>query len=318
LPKKTAKPSKLAFTKAATAFLGCKPTVTSKDSRLAVFGAPHGTPYRGIDNRVHAKSANCFRGAMQVDAQWVTHWDFDFERPLLPEASLAAVDLGNLRTVPGDGRANRALIEAATRDCIKAGAVPVMFGGDDSTPIPFLTGFSGANPITVVQIDAHIDWREERLSERQGFSSTMRRASEMEHVWRIVQAGARGIGSAREEEVIAAQSWGARIVTSRTIHDQGIERVLQHVEPGSDCVICLDLDALDASEMPAVAAPSPGGLSYRQVTGLIAGIAATARIAGFAMVEFVPAKDPYGVYAYTAGRIAAHVISHVARNQRRA
>jgi agmatinase len=301
------------FIKAPTPFLACGSATSPRQAGLAVFGAPHGTPYRSIDNRVHAKAASAFRNAMKGDAAWTSHWDFDVEQRFLPDRPFKAVDLGNLKTTSANGKANRGLIETATRSCVTGGAVPLMFGGDDSTPIPFLAGFSGANPITVVQIDAHIDWRDERLKERFGFSSTMRRASEMEHVWRIVQAGARGIGSAREEEVVAAQSWGARIVPARTILERGLEQVLQHVEPGSDCVICLDLDALDASEMPAVAAPSPGGLSYNQVIGLIGGVAAKAHIAGFAMVEFVPTKDPFGVYAYTAGRIAANVIAHVVR-----
>ncbi len=54
--------------------------------------------------------------------------------------------------------------------------------------------------------------------------------------------------------------------------------------------------------MPAVAHPSPGGLTYMQVTDLIAGVAAKARIAGFTMVEFVPKKDRDGASAYTAAQ----------------
>jgi agmatinase len=194
--------------------------------------------------------------------------------------------------------------------------VPVMFGGDDSVPIPFLAGFSEGPAITVLQIDAHIDWRHERDGETQGFSSTMRRASEMDHVWRIVQAGARGIGSARQQEVEDAKQWGARFVPASRIHRDGMESVLDHIEDGSDCVICLDLDALDSSVMPAVAAPSPGGLNYMQLTTLLSGLAAKARIAGLAMVEFVPKRDLTGACAYTAGRIATHALGHVARQSR--
>jgi agmatinase len=303
------------FTATKKPFMATSSATAAKGAQLAVFGACHGTPYRSTDNRVHQKAPDAFRSALWFDAGWIGHWDFDFDGPLLPGADFKAVDLGNLKTKTLDGKGNRALIEKATRSCLDAGAVPMMFGGDDSTPIPFLAGFSGGNPITVLQIDAHIDWRDERDKEKFGFSSTMRRASEMEHVWRIVQAGARGLGSAREEEVVAARSWGARIVPSRELHAHGIEKALAHIEPGSDCVICLDLDALDTSEMPAIAAQSPGGLSFLQVTALIAGVAAKARITGFSMVEFVPAKDPHGVYAYTAGRIAAHVIGHVARGR---
>ena len=303
------------FIQTKTPFMATRAAVRPTGARLAVFGAPHGTPYRGIDNRIHQKAPDAFRTALWDDAGWLEHWDFDFDGTLLPPGDFKAVDLGNLKTRFSDGKGNRALIEQATRQCLEAGAVPMMFGGDDSTPIPFLAGFSGGNPVTVLQIDAHIDWRHERENERMGYSSTMRRASEMEHVWRIVQAGAHGIGSAREEEVVAARSWGAHIVAAPALHRDGLQQVLNHIEPGSDCVISLDLDVLDTSEMPAVAHASPGGLRFTQVTDLIAGVAAKARIAGFAMVEFVPAKDTHGAFAYTAGRIAAHVIAHVARGR---
>jgi agmatinase len=65
--------------------------------------------------------------------------------------------------------------------------------------------------------------------------------------------------------------------------------------------------------MPAVAYPSPGGLSFTQVTDLISGVAAKARIAGFCMVEFVPLRDRMETAAFTAARIAATVIGRIGR-----
>jgi agmatinase len=297
------------------AFMGTKPARTAKAANAAVFGAPHGTPYKGIDNRIHTKAADSFRMALKDDALWLEHWDFDLDGPMLPNPEFKAVDLGNLVTKPADGRGNRKLIENTTRAILKEGAVPIMFGGDDSVPIPFITAFSGGPPITILQIDAHIDWRDERYGEHLGFSSTMRRASEQPHVWRIVQAGARGIGSARKAEVDIAHDWGAHIITSRHIHHHGLASVLEHIEPDSDCLISLDLDVLDSSEMPAVACPSPGGLSYVQITDLIAGVAAKANIAGFCMVEFVPKRDLNGTAAFTAARIAGQVLGHLARQK---
>ncbi len=281
--------------------------------KAALFGAPHGTPYRGIDNRIHATAPNAFRAALREDSDWLGHWDFDLGGPLLADGANKIADLGNLPTKSKDGKGNRKLIEAQTRKILAAGAVPLMFGGDDSTPIPFIAGFSGNPPVTILQIDAHIDWREERYGERLGFSSTMRRASEQPHVWRIVQAGARGLGSAREAEVRDAKQWGAHIFTSRHIHHNGLKAVLDTIPADSDCLISFDCGALDTAEMPAVSHPSPGGLSYMQVTDLIAGVAAKARIAGFTMVEFVPKNDRGGTSAYTAARIAANVIGHIVR-----
>ena len=291
-------------------FMGAVKSQSPEGFDAAIFGAPHGTPYPGIDNRIHRGAPDAFRRALRADEEWLDHWDWDVGGPLLKHGQTVC-DLGNLKTRTKDGPGNRALIEATTRRILEAGAVPIMFGGDDSVPIPFIAAFANQPAIVILQIDAHIDWRDEREGETMGFSSTMRRASEHDHVWRIVQAGARGLGSAREEEVRDALNWGAHIVTARDIHHMGVEEVLRHIPEDCDCVISLDCDALDSSVMSAVAYPSPGGLSYTQVTDLVSGVAAKARIAGFCMVEFVPLRDKAKTAAFTAARIAANVIGRI-------
>jgi agmatinase len=291
-------------------FMGAARSTSPEGFAAAIFGAPHGTPYDGIDNRIHQSAPDAFRVALAEDSLWLDHWDFDLGSTLTGHG-LPICDLGNLKTRPKDGEGNRKLIEEATRSILDAGAVPIMFGGDDSVPIPFIAAYSNQPAIVILQIDAHIDWREERYGERMGFSSTMRRASEHDHVWRMVQVGARGVGSAREAEVKDALSWGARLVTSRDVHHHGVGQVLEHIPEDCDCVIALDCDALDVSQMPAVSYPTPGGLTYTQVTDLIAGVAAKARIAGFSMVEFMPKRDPAGTAAFTAARIAANVIGRI-------
>jgi agmatinase len=291
-------------------FMGAARAASPEGYDAAVFGAPHGTPYPEIDNSIHRGAPDAFRTALAVDAEWLDHWDFDLGGPLL-RLGQKICDLGNLKTRPQDGAHNRALIERTTRQILEAGAVPIMFGGDDSVPIPFIAAYSEQPAIVILQIDAHIDWRQERRGESLGFSSTMRRASEHDHVWRIVQAGMRGIGSAREGEVRDALNWGAHIVTAREVHHMGAGEVLRHIPEDCDCVITFDCDALDAAEMPAVAYPTPGGLTYTQVTDLIAGVAAKARIAGFCMVEFVPGRDKSKIAAFTAARIAANVVGRI-------
>ncbi|MCA3556595.1 arginase family protein [Aestuariivirga sp.] len=291
-------------------FLGAIRAATPEGFDAAIFGAPHGTPYPEIDNSPHAGAPDAFRSALAADAEWLDHWDFDLGGPRLRHGQKIC-DLGNLKTRPRDGAHNRALIGETTRRILEAGAVPIMFGGDDSAPIPFIAAYSEQPAIVILQIDAHIDWRQERRGEAMGFSSTMRRAAEHDHVWRIVQAGARGVGSAREQEVREALAWGAHIVTAREVHHKGVAEVLRHIPEECNCVISFDCDALDAAEMPAVAYPTPGGLSYTQVTDLIAGVAAKARIAGFCMVEFVPLRDRSKTAAFTAARIAANVVGRI-------
>ena len=146
-----------------------------------------------------------------------------------------------------------------------------------------------------------------------GFSSTMRRASEMAHVAQIIQVGMRGLGSARRAEVEDARAWGAQIVTARELHRDGVEAALRHLEPGANCMITLDCDGLDPSFMPAVMAPTPGGLSYTQAIDLVAGVESKCTLVGFDLMEFVPGRDPDGSAAIAAARIMANVIGCLAR-----
>jgi agmatinase len=297
-----------------TPFLGAEFARSPTGFGAAIFAAPHGTPYRGIDHRVHAASGKAIREALAGDAEFAESWDFDFGGTLLGKEGFRVADLGDLETKANDGAGNRKLITNCVRAILEAGAVPLMIGGDDSVPIPFIEGFSEHGPITILQIDAHIDWRDERLGERLGFSNTMRRASEMSHMKGIVQAGARGLGSAREGEVRDAKAWGAKLVTAREVHSRGIETVLGHIPAGARCLITLDLDALDAATMPAVAYPTPGGLTYTQVTGLIHGVASKAKIVGFDMIEFIPKRDTNGLAAFAAGRILWNVAGALANS----
>jgi agmatinase len=292
--------------------LGTTATSGAQGFNAALFGAPHGTPYRGIDNRVHASTAQTLRAALKADAEWLHHWDFDLGGPMLREGFKVA-DLGDLKTKPKDGPGNRRLIRARTAEILSAGAVPIMIGGDDSTPIPFIEAFAGQGPLTILQIDAHIDWRDERYGERYGFSSTMRRVSELNHVERIVQVGMRGLGSARDQEVRDASSWGASFITARDIHHDGVDAALSLIPIGTRCLITLDCDALDSSIMPAVAYPSPGGLTFVQVIDLIQGVAEKGKIAGFDVIEFVPKKDRDGMAAFAAARLICNVLGCLAR-----
>jgi agmatinase len=214
-----------------------------------------------------------------------------------------------------DNTGNRSRIEATTREILASGATPILFGGDDSVPIPFLSGFADHGSIWILQIDAHIDWREEVRGERFGYSSPMRRASEMPHVAGMVQVGLRSVGSAGNAEVEAARRFGSRFVAAREIHTCGVEAALQHIPDGAQVVITLDCDGLDPGVMPAVAARTPGGLSYTQAIDLIAGVGRRNRIAGFDLVEFYPPADVSGVSAIVAARLLVNAIGAIVRQR---
>jgi agmatinase len=280
-------------------------------TRIAILGVPGATPYRSVGPYC-AGAPRAIRDAIAGYASNIHHIDFDLGGPIFPDA-VTAVDAGDLACTEHDPAANRVAIRDAVATVAARGAVPIVIGGDDSVPIPVFEGFDGRGPFTIVQIDAHIDWRDEVGGERLGLSSTMRRASEMAHVERIVQVGQRGIGSARPGDLADAKAWGAVFVPARAVHEHGIDPVLDAVPAGSQVLLTLDCDGLDPAIMPGVIAPAPGGLTYWHAVGILHGIAAKARIAAFDIVEFVPERDVAGLGALTAARIIVNVLGLLAR-----
>ncbi|QKC83974.1 agmatinase [Mesorhizobium sp. NZP2077] len=285
----------------------------SRRLRAVIFGAGHGSTYPGKDSSGYALAAEAIRAASQDDASLVEHWDFDLGGPLFDGKPVCCVDAGDISTTLHDNAGNRARVEAKTREVLALPAIPILLGGDDSVVIPFLAGFADHGPIWILQIDAHIDWRDEVHGKRYGYSSPMRRASEMPHVAGMVQVGLRSVGSARLAEIEAAQHYGSRFVTAREVHAQGVEAALRHIPEGARVVVTFDCDSLDPGIMPGVAARTPGGLTYTQAIDLIAGLGKRARIVGFDLVELYPPADIDGLSALTAARLLVNVIGTIVR-----
>ncbi len=299
---------------ASSSFLGLPDRLADgRLPRAVIFAAAHGSTYPGKDSSGYALAAGAIRAASQEDAGLIEHWDFDLGGPLFAGKPISCIDAGDIETTMHDNAGNRARIEAKTREILALPAIPILLGGDCSVTFPFLAGFADQGPVWVLQIDAHIDWRDEVHGERYGYSSPMRRASEMPHVAGMVQVGLRSVGSARIAEVEAAQLYGSRFVTAREIHAAGVEAALRHIPEGARVVVTLDCDSIDPGIMPGVAARTPGGLTYTQVIDLIAGLGRRARIAGFDLVEFYPPADIDGLSALTASRVLVNAVGAIVR-----
>jgi len=128
--------------------------------RVVLFGAAYGTTYPGKDSGGYALAAEAIRQASQEDAALIDHWDFDLGGPLFNGGDVSCVDIGMIETHPNDNAGNRSRIKDQTRNVLADAATPVLIGGDDSVPIPFVAGFEDQGPLWVLQIDAHIDWRD--------------------------------------------------------------------------------------------------------------------------------------------------------------
>jgi agmatinase len=295
-------------------FLGLPAVRRFNSGAAVIFGASHGTPYTSpLYQPTEEQGPDAVRRAITEASIALDHWDFDFGGPLL-SGNFQAIDIGNAVTDPREPQTNFQTISKIAEHLSAAGCTPILIGGDDSTAIPFMRAIASAHGVLhVLQIDAHIDWRDDINGEKLGYSSTMRRASELPSVRSMTQIGIRATGSARKEEVEAAISWGSSLVTVSELRRAGIEAIIDRIPRGGPILIHIDCDGLDPAICPGVNAPSPGGLSYSEMTSIIALAMSGRQLAGFSIVEFQPRADQNDISATVVGRLISHVLGHLAR-----
>lgn len=291
--------------------------LTALEADVAVLGIPYGVPYgmAGVAGPCAAAPEALRAQSLKFGhGRFIEHYDFDLDGPLLGGRDVRIVDCGDVPADPLDIPGNAARATAAARQIIERGAVPVVLGGDDSIPIPFFRAFEGRRPMTVVQVDAHLDFRDDIDGVREGYSSPMRRASEMPWVAKIVQVGLRGVGSARPSDVEDARENGNLLVTAGEVRRHGVGWLLTRIPADHPYLITIDLDGLDPSVAPGVTGPSPGGLAYDEVAGLLAGLAGQGQIAGLDVVEYAPERDVNGHTALVATRLILTLVGAMARS----
>lgn len=269
---------------------------TAPSARFAFIGAPFGVPY-GM-RQVHYGASDAPRAVRVKSVRFAAfhaHYDFDLGGSLDRHGPLVLVDCGDVLADPRDLAGSAERVSQTVSAQLDAGRMPIVVGGDDSTSALALRGFANAVPFEILQIDAHIDFRDDVNGIRDGYSSPMRRASEMPWVQRIVHVGARGVGSAKPADVVDTLAAGNRIVTARQARRGGAEAVLRHFTPGGRYYIVFDCDGMDPAVMPGTSAPMPGGLEYDLMLDIVHGLVEQGTVVGINFAEHYPALDFNGI-----------------------
>ncbi len=289
------------------------------EADIAIIGLHYTSPYPRLlttaatpEDVQTAPEAIRYQSSVFKD-HW-NHYDFNFNDVLLANRQIRLVDCGDIDRQAAGAAQNPELITLAIRTIIDRGAVPIAVGTDEGGFIPFVRAYDGFENICVVHFDAHIDWRNERHGAKEGYSSGMRRASELPWVKAMAQVGLRGIGSARQREVDDALKFGSVFIPAREVHRRGIDACLDRIPAADHYLITMDTDALDTAIAPGVLFPSPGGLTFDETTGLVNGIAARGPIAGVSLFEVRPERDSNGLTASTCAHLIINFIGILARS----
>jgi agmatinase len=281
-------------------------------ARVVILGASEASPYVAGERSHSADGPAELRRASAQFGGSLSQVDFDVETTIFPDKDdrRGCVDAGDVPTSAWESEANRTRIRKSVAKILDAGAVPIILGGDDSVPIPVIAAYEGRGPITILQVDAHVDWADVIRGNPYGYGSTMRRAAECPAVTAMVQVGIRGLGSGESWQHDDARAFGSQLVSSYRLHAEGPSAVLDAIEPGARVFVSIDCDGIDPAVLPAVNMPTPGGLTYEDMILILRGVAAKAEIVGLALVEYVPSRDDrHQLSGLVAARIAAVTIA---------
>lgn len=284
------------------------------DADIAILGIPFGDPYSmGEASNDQCNAPTHIRRYCERALRGLDRYDFDIGGTLLDGRDIKVVDCGDVVGEAKDIAGNHDRSEKVVRKILASGALPIILGGDHAIPVPVLRAFEGRGPITLIQVDAHVDWRDVFHGVSDGLSSVIRRASEMEHIQDIYQIGLRSAGSGRPEEVEAALAYGSNLISDMELQEIGMKAILDRIPDGGDYYLTIDADGVDPTIMPAVAGPAPGGVNYPQMRTLIQGLVKKGNVVGMDIVEITPSRDVNGITAITAGRFICNLIGMAVR-----
>ena len=238
-------------------------------------------------------------------------YDHEDDVVYLPADEVTIVDVGDADIVHTDMKTSLANAEFSVRKILDAGALPVSLGGDHSVHAACIAAFSGQKPVHVVQLDAHLDFVDQRHGVRYGHGSPLRRASEMDHVKGLTQLGIRGVSSSNRSDYEDARRAGSTILSVRQIRKLGTPATLERIPAGERYYVTIDIDGFDPSIAPGTGTPSHGGFLYYEAIELLQGLAARGDVVGIDLVEVAPDYDPSGTTAFLAARVLLDFLGYI-------
>ena len=210
---------------------------------------------------------------------------YDEELELEPYKEIGIHTLPPIDTM--DGTLDEVITELFTAQCalLDDDKFPVALGGEHSLTPPLVSAVTKKyKNLSVLQIDAHADLRDEYQGNPASHACAMRRVLEF---CPAVQVGIRSLSIEEAQAIPHLRTkvyWANDIV--RTPLKSWIAKVLADLSP--NVYLTIDLDGFDPSIIPATGTPEPGGLDWHQVTSLVRAVAQHKKIVGMDVVELLP------------------------------
>ena len=233
-----------------------------------------------------------------------------------PFGTQQVADAGDIACNPFDIKEAVDQIEAAAAGLLAGAAQLLAIGGDHTIAYPLLrVTRQRFGPVALVHFDAHLDTWQTYFGAPLTHGTPFRRAAEEglfleEHSIHVGIRGPLYAPSDLEEDA----ELGFQIVSAMETERIGIDGVtaaiLERVS-GRPVYVSVDIDVLDPAHAPGTGTPEAGGLTSREVLGILRGLAGTPLV-GADVVEVAPAYDHAEMTAVAAAHICYELLALMA------
>ena len=279
-------------------FLGLSPEESRLErARVAIIPAP-------FDQTTSYLPGTRFgpRAILEASRQ-VEFFDEELDREPF-EIGIATLE--EIEVDPADLEASMRRLEETVEAVAEKGIVPFTLGGEHSLTLAPVAALQRRFPgISVLQLDAHLDLRDEYQGTKLSHASVMRRIRDLG-----VPTVAVGIRSVSREEADYVHAEKAPVFLGREIRAKGlpVDEIVERL--GNPVYITVDLDAFDPSFAPGVGTPEPGGLTWDEGLRLLRAVFERRQVVGMDLVELCPIPGQI-VSDFFAAKLAHKMIGYL-------
>ncbi len=221
-------------------------------------------------------------------SQQVELYDRDYDREVALEYGIHTLPALKLAKDPAKAVEQ---IAKATAEAANNGKLVVGLGGEHTISIGFGRGLlrSIGGPLTIVQIDAHSDLRDEYEDSPFSHACIARRLLDDPAIEQVLQLGIRSVCN-EEVAFVRANPQRARVWYSEAVHAGGWHAEFIQRIRGKRVYLTIDVDGLDPGIVSATGTPEPDGLSWTETLDILRTLMTHASIVAIDCVELAPQK----------------------------
>jgi agmatinase len=277
-------------------FAGLEPPYSNlQQARTAILPVPY-------DSTSEWRGGSRYGPQAIIDAsQYLELYDLELDREIYKVGICTLPEVEPLLSSPQDMLDK---VYQVIKGLIQKEKFVVLFGGEHSLSLGAVRALKEAFPrLSVLQLDAHADLRDEYLGTKYSQACVMRRIFEL---CPISQVGVRSL-SREEKQFLTQNKLRPFYMSDMTSNTASIDQIVDSLS--EDVYVTIDVDVLDPSIMPAVGTPEPDGMSWRQVLDIIESVALHKHVVGFDLMEFCPGEGP-GSCAFLLAKLAYKLIGY--------